>query len=153
MKKILIALLFLAGFAFVLSRFLLHKNSSKLTHKVILGNSSVVVEIADTPQKTQQGLSNRETLCSNCGMLFVFDKKEVHSFWMRRMHFNIDMIWVADDRVVDISYNAKVPPPEESEAPRTTYQSKVPCNMVLEVNAGWAEENKIEIGASIKLVK
>lgn len=151
-KKILTGLLLLVGAVFLLNKILPRNESSKMMPKVILGNSSVVVEIADTSEKTTQGLSDRETLCSDCGMLFIFNQPSIYSFWMRRMHFDIDMIWIKDDQVVDISHEAKIPPVEELESPKTFYQSKTPCNMVLEVNSGWAEKNNVKIGTEFKLV-
>jgi len=152
MKKIIWLVIFL-GILLVLGIFYLQRRQSRLIPKVILGNSSVVVEIADTEQKIQQGLSDRENLCSSCGMLFIFKQSGVFPFWMRRMYFDIDMIWIKDGRVVDITHNAKVPPSDESEAPRTTYQSRFPVDMVLEVNSGWAKKNKIEIGTNFNLVR
>ena len=149
MKKVFVAAVFLLlifGLGFLFTRFF----GPKSIHKVIVGNSSVVVETADTPEKTQQGLSDREKLCSDCGMLFIFDQPGIYPFWMRKMRFDIDIIWIAGDRVVDITYSAKVPPTEELEAPRTFYQSKELVNKVLEVNVGWAKKNNVVIGDLVK---
>ena len=56
----------------------------------------IKVEIAKTDEEKKQGLSDRKDLCDNCGMLFIFENKAVRSFWMNRMNFQLDIIWVAD---------------------------------------------------------
>ena len=103
-----------------------------------------------TEEEKAKGLSDRKNLCSNCGLLFVYDSEGIYSFWMRRMYFDIDILWLNKDRVVDIIYDAKKPTAEEFESPRIIYQSKVPADKVLEVNAGWVEKNGIKIGDSFQ---
>jgi len=117
--------------------------------KLKIGRKIIEVEVADTHEKKRQGLSDRESLCSDCGLLFVYDKPGIYSFWMRRMHFDIDIIWIRNKKVMEITSGAKVPSQEEFEAPKTTYQSKEPVDMILEVNSGWAEKNGIGPGTEI----
>lgn len=117
--------------------------------KILVGEKMVSVEIAKTPQEREQGLSDRETLCSNCGMLFIFDQPDIYPFWMRRMNFDIDILWIAGDRVVDITLSAKKPSVEDFESPKEFYSSKMPIDKVLEVNAGWVEKNGIKVGDKV----
>lgn len=114
-----------------------------------IGPATLKIEIADTEAKRAQGLSDRESLCADCGLLFTFGQPEIYPFWMRRMYFDIDMLWIRNWEVVDITYGAKVPPKEELESPKTFYQSKVPVDRVLEVNAGWVKEKGIKLGEKI----
>lgn len=87
-----------------------------------------------------RGLSGREKLPENSGMLFVFDKPDYHSFWMKDMKFAIDIIWIDENKkIVDITYNTA---PETYPA---TFRSNVPVQYVLEVNAGWAEQSAMNI--------
>ena len=118
--------------------------------KLMLGSKVLMVEVAETPKEREQGLSDRKNLCLDCGMLFIFDQPGIYPFWMRRMYFDIDILWIIDDRVVDITFAAKAPPKEEFVAPKTVYQSKFPVNKVLEVNAGWVEKNGIKTGDVVK---
>jgi uncharacterized protein len=145
MNKIFLFLLIII-FAFGFLILIHHKPVSQLK----VGNSILQIEIADTEAKREQGLSDRKNLCSDCGLLFVFNEPNIYPFWMRRMYFDIDILWIRNGEVVDITYGAKVPPKEELEAPKTTYQSKVPVNMVLEVNSGWVREKGIKVGDKIK---
>ncbi len=113
---------------------------------VTVGSAKLKIETAKTEAERTQGLSDRDNMCSDCGMLFVFDKTGDYGIWMRRMHFDIDILWLADNKVVDITYDVRKPSPEEFESPKTIYKSKVPVDKVLEVNAGWAEKNQIKVG-------
>ncbi|MFH0923444.1 MAG: DUF192 domain-containing protein [Candidatus Falkowbacteria bacterium] len=113
---------------------------------VTINNTKIKIEIADTPELRYQGLSNKEKLCADCGMLFVFPNKEMKTFVMRDMNFPIDIIYINDDKIVEINKNA----PSEGSDPVMRYSSDLPANYVLEVNSGFCEENKIEIGDEIR---
>lgn len=115
-----------------------------------VNGQKVQVEIMDTEAKKEKGLSDRQSLCADCGLLFVYDTPGVYAFWMRRMHFDIDIIWILGDKVVDITFGAKKPPAEEFEAPKTFYRPLVAVDKVLEVNAGWAREKRIKVGEVVK---
>jgi len=165
MKKVII---FLLGIIFLFSIFYFLFSVRKTTflrrgeQNLKIGQTILKVEIADTPEKRNHGLSDRKSLCDDCGLLFIFDAPGVYPFWMRRMYFDIDILWIRDREVADITYDAKAPPKfsltlpmckaergclnEEWESPKTFYQSKVLIDMVLEVNSGWVKEKGIKVG-------
>ena len=122
------------------------KLRQKRLPKVFVGEVPVSVEIANSEAEKQKGLSERKELCHDCGLLFVFDKPGRYSFWMHKMYFDIDILWILEDRVVDITECAKKPSVEEFASPKEIYQPKVPVNKVLEVNCGWVKNNNIQIG-------
>ncbi len=119
---------------------------------VTINNTKIKVEIADTPELQYQGLSNREELCDNCGMLFVFPDKQILTFVMRDMNFPLDIIWIDDNlsaqagKIVKINKNA-IP---EGSNPVMRYSSDMPVNYVLEINAGFCDGNGIEVGDSVE---
>lgn len=119
--------------------------------KLILGSKVLMVEMSETPKEREQGLSDRKNLCLDCGMFFVFDQEGFYPFWMRRMYFDIDILWIADDRVVDITFAATRPSKEEFDSPKIVYMSKLPVDKVLEVNAGWVEKNGIKVGDEVEM--
>src|SRR3990167_10190204 len=47
----------------------------------------ITVEIADDPNEQSQGLSGRESLAPDSGMLFVFPQPTMPGFWMKDMKF------------------------------------------------------------------
>src|SRR5687768_8240241 len=86
--------------------------------QVRVGDASVRAEVADDEASRRQGLSGRERLGADEGMLFVLPG-DSPSFWMKGMRFPLDIIWIRQGRVVDIS--ADVPPPRDPDAPLPTY--------------------------------
>lgn len=145
LKKVIIGLLIILLFWTVRSLL-----GPKQDRKIFIAGKKLSVELATTQAQREKGLSGRESLCRGCGLLFVFDQPGIYSFWMRRMYFDIDILWIADDRVVDVTLGAKVSSKEEFAAPKTFYRSRVPIDKVLEVDAGWVEKNGIKAGDVVK---
>lgn len=127
-----------------------NSNKSLYDTPVSVGSKALSVQIVKTAQEIEQGLSDRGSLCLDCGMLFIFDIPSIYYFWMPRMHFNLDMLWIADNKVVDITYDAKKPTEVGFDNPKERYFSKVLIDKVLEVNAGWVKENGIKLGDEVK---
>lgn len=91
-----------------------------------------------------KGLGGRNGLCSDCAMLFLFDKSDYYAFWMKDMRFPIDIIWIDGNRVVFIAHN--VTPDATS-----TLTPPVAADKVLEVNAGTAEQFGISLGSFVHI--
>lgn len=117
--------------------------------KVTIGSKTITAEYARTSAEQQQGLSNRDSLDPNTGMVFVFDQKKIASFWMKDMRISLDFIWVADTNVVDITEN--VPPPSDPQNPEII-SPKEPVNYVIEVNAGFVKEHGIKVGDTVEFL-
>lgn len=123
------------------------KKSAQLRFKI--NQTEISVELPATSQQREQGLSGRLNLAENEGMLFIFDNKARHSFWMKGMNFPLDFIWIEDDRVVDITEN--VPAPSGLTDLLKIYQPNNAVNQVLEVNAGFVQNSAIRIGDRVYL--
>jgi hypothetical protein len=67
-------------------------NNSSKSELITLELSKV--EIADTVAKQQMGLMNREELCQDCGILFVFEKPQNLVFWMKNTYISLDIIFI-----------------------------------------------------------
>ena len=63
-------------------------------------DAKIAVEIVDTPKKRQQGLSGRDDLAENKGMLFVYTEPETIGIWMKDMKFPIDILWFNAEKEV-----------------------------------------------------
>ena len=114
---------------------------------VEIGGVFVSVELPGTPAEMARGLMHREQLGENDGMLFVFEKDQPQSFWMKNTLIPLDMIFIdSNDKIVDI---LTAEPCEED--PCRSYISKDDARYVLEVNKGFTEKHNIEIGDEVKL--
>lgn len=109
------------------------KNEGLDTKTILLDGKEYTVELAVTDQSKWQGLSDREELESNGGMLFVWDEEAPRRFSMRRMHFNIDIIFL-DKNGSLINMFVDVPPWNSETG--TWYFSEGPAQYVLEVRGG-----------------
>lgn len=117
------------------------------TRIIIINDIKIKVELANTPEKRNKGLSKRDKLPEDQGMLFIYDTPGFHSFWMKQMQFPIDIIWINENKqIIDISQNIPIP---IADLELITYTSKQPAQYILEVNAYFVKENNIEIGDSV----
>ncbi|MGD2070286.1 MAG: DUF192 domain-containing protein, partial [Gemmatimonadota bacterium] len=53
---------------------------------VIFGADTVVAEVARTAEERSRGLMYRDDVPDGTGMLFVFDRPDVQSFWMENTY-------------------------------------------------------------------
>jgi len=121
------------------------------TNEVKIGNNVFTVEVADSILSRAQGLSGRDSLKNNHGMLFIFESPASYGFWMKDMKFAIDIIWIADDTVVGFVEN--VPPPTGMGLDGLRqYSPPRPVGKVLEVNAGTVNAKGITVGDTVDMM-
>lgn len=133
-----------AFFFFVLS--VDKKESEMKSVAVLIGGETVQADIADTPEARTRGLSGRDSLGESHGMLFVFPENGRHSFWMKDMHFPIDIIWIAaSGEVVHLEQEVS---PDSFPAVFTPERE---ARYVLEVSSGFVEKHAIKIGDTVTL--
>ena len=113
-----------------------------------INGKSITIEIATDSSQRTLGLSNRDSLAENSGLLFIFPDPGFHGIWMKNMRFPIDIIWLKDGKVVDMALEV---PLSENQISLPTYYPKEPANYVLEIGSGKAREWGIEIGTKINL--
>ncbi len=114
------------------------------TQTISVGGALVSVEVADTIASRTQGLSGRDSLGINSGLLFVFDEPEEVGIWMKDMKFPIDIIWIDEEGVViDVVEGAT---PESYPTVYTPYRD---ATYVLEVNSGFASTHRIRSGTRV----
>lgn len=116
--------------------------SLPVTAEVELGGRTIELEVARTPQEQATGLMFRNYLDDDRGMLFPVDPPQPVSLWMKNVVIPLDMLFLADGKIVGIEAN--VPPCPEDPCP--TYGPEgIPIDAVIEVRGGLANE----IGASV----
>ena len=77
------------------------------------------------------------------GMLFIFDRQEVQSFWMANTPLPLDLLFADENRtIVHIHTNAR--PYSRIQSHRSN-----PAKYVVEVNAGYAMARDLQVGHTI----
>ena len=119
--------------------------------EINIGESVIMTEVVETAADQRRGLGYRDSLGQNKGMLFVYDKPGVRSFWMKGMRFAIDIIWIRLGKIVLIEKNVQPPPLLKKESSLKTYGRSVLADMVLEVSAGFSDQMKLTPGQQITI--
>lgn len=101
-----------------------------------IGAQTVRAEIADTPQSREHGLMQRDHLCDDCGMLFVFEKADKYSFWMKDTPLPLSIAFIAADGSI---LNIEEMPPNTTN----THDAHGDALFALEMNRGWFTRNSI----------
>jgi uncharacterized protein len=103
----------------------------------------IQAEVASTPQARQVGLMNRTSMPTDSGMLFIFDQKATHCFWMSNTKIPLAIAFIADDgKIVNI---------EEMQAETlNNHCPKAPVRYALEMNRQWFSQRAIGPGAAIQ---
>lgn len=153
MKKILLVYLLLiisvGVLALMRGNFSFPNNPFKKS-EVIINNKTFTVDLAKSEKEKMTGLSGRNSIDENSGMLFIFSKKDTYSFWMKDMKFPIDIIFIDSDKVVDVIQNATIPT-TKNVALLPIYKGTSPSNYILEIKAGAAQKYKIKIGDKVTI--
>lgn len=112
---------------------------------ITLPQGKVRAEVVSTQASREQGLSYRFWMSEKSGMLFVFETSGKYGFWMKDMHFPIDILWLSETGlVVHIVEDAK---PEDY--PDITYINQVDAKYVLELTSGAVSKYGIKLGSKL----
>jgi len=104
------------------------------------GQANFTVVIADTPAARAQGLMNVPQMPLMSGMLFIFERPQHATFWMRNTLIPLDMLFVGPDgTILTLHENAR--PMDD-----TTIDGGTGVLAVLEINGGLAARLGIEEG-------
>lgn len=109
--------------------------------EIRFGSGAISAEIATDLESRIRGLSGRELLLENFGLLFIFPESDFHGIWMKEMKFPIDIIWLnREKQIVDLAID--VPP---DSYPQVFYPREKAL-FVLEILAGTAQKIGIKVG-------
>ena len=112
------------------------------TTKLTVGIHVITAEVATTPQSRMIGLMMRERLAPNHGMLFVFEDKSQHCFWMRNTLIPLSIAFIEDDGTI-LSIADMFPKSEASTCPPRAVR------YALEMDQGWFAKRGIAAGNKI----
>ena len=105
--------------------------------------ATLSIEIAVTTEQKRTGLSNRESLPPNAGMLFILERRGA-GFWMRDTLIPLSLAFISTcGQIVHIAHME----------PLTLTLHNAPGDYYfgLEVNQGWFEQNAIAVGDTVQI--
>lgn len=111
---------------------------------VSIGSTLVRAQVADTEDARAKGLSGTSPLGENEGMLFVFEVPGRWGMWMKGMKYNLDMLWLDE--------NKKVVYMEQDLAPDTYPKMFLPDDealYVVELPAGFIQKHDVKMGQAL----
>jgi uncharacterized protein len=113
---------------------------------VCIRKACVRVKLAQDQNSRETGLMFRKPLAYREGMLFVFERPDRYGFWMKNVSFPIDIIWISQNKTV-VDMKSEVPLCQGS---CQTYFPASAVLYVLEVSAGFARKEGIQIGDTVR---
>lgn len=106
--------------------------------------AKIDIEIAEKTEKRAFGLMFRESMEADHGMLFIFEKPDIQSFWMKNTKIPLDMLFVDETGAIVRIVENTVPLTEDQ------VHCETPALYVVEVNAGFSAKHGIRIGDYIQ---
>ena len=112
-------------------------------------DKTLKVRLAITPAQQRQGLMNVQgmgptKLPENEGMLFIYRREEILSFWMKNTTLPLSIAFI--NKKGNITEIRDMEP-----MGMDSVRSAKPAQYALEVNRGWFTKNNIKIGDKVKL--
>ena len=108
-------------------------------------NGTIDAIVATSSQDQEKGLGRRISMPPTQGMIFVFATEGSYGFWMKDMHFPLDMVWIDQNQMV-VGVTAAISP--------STYPNIIlppsPILYVLELNSGYANRFGITSGTKLE---
>lgn len=128
------------------------KQNSNLEIKTLTINKadgssvSVKAEIADTDESRQFGFMEREKIPDGTGMLFVFDRDQILSFWMKNTPHPLSIAYIDSRGKIRNIYDM-------TPFSLASVVSTVSVRYALEVPQGWFEKVGVKVGDIVEGIK
>ena len=145
MKKEVILLIVITSILVIVLSFLDKKQEVNTQKTLKIDGITLNIGVANTDAERMQGLSCKNGLSENEGLLFVFDTEGYYGFWMKDMNFPIDIAWLDKDKKL-IHIESNVSPDTYRESPPKVFSPASPALYVLETSANFFQNHQIKIG-------
>lgn len=103
------------------------------------------IEVAENDHDRQRGLMYRTKMGDDRGMIFTFNEKDDHTFWMHNTCLSLDMLFLDDDGLI-VGIEESTPTMSDD-----TFSVGCASKYVLELNAGWTRAHGVTAGQKVKL--
>ncbi|MEN8659092.1 DUF192 domain-containing protein [Marivita sp.] len=108
------------------------------------GNAQFAVDVADTPDQRSRGLMFVDDMPTMTGMLFVYEREQTVSFWMKNTLIPLDMVFADGAGVVQRVHENAIP------GDLTGIPGGANIQFVLEINGGMADRLGIGVGSEMR---
>ncbi len=117
----------------------------KLTITTSDGRSvEVKAEIARTQKQRNRGFMERKNIPDGTGMIFVFEKDQILSFWMKNTPHPLSIAYIDSKGTIRDIFDM-------TPFSLASISSTVSVRYALEVPQGWFERNRIRRGDTVSL--
>lgn len=103
---------------------------------------TVAAEIAEKTEDRNHGFMERKTIPDGTGMLFVFEKDQILSFWMKNTPHPLSIAYIDSKGKIREIYDM-------TPYSLSSIISTVSVRYALEVPQGWYKKNGITVGDSV----
>ena len=141
-------MLYVLGIVFTLAASACSNDTGHTGYATFSENIRITLEIADTPSLRAHGLMRRKHLNQQKGMLFIYPETGLLSMWMKNTLMALDVIFLAEDGKI-VSVLEHLQPCLQTHCP--VFSSKKNARYMLEVNAGFISEYRIQVGQEVML--
>jgi uncharacterized protein len=111
--------------------------------RLSIGMHVIQAEVAKSPEERSTGLMFRQSMPTNDGMLFVFDRPGQQCFWMKNTLLPLSVAFVADDGSIT---NIETMKPQTLDSHCSTKEVR----FVLEMNEDWFAKRGVKPGMKIQ---
>lgn len=142
-KKMLlfVAVLTAIGLLIVGAVIIFSLTSGQHQRLVVINDTNITVQVVQTAEDRQHGLSGVKNLKPGHGMLFIFPGDSKYGIWMKDMRFALDIIWLdKDKKIVHIEKDI------QPDTYPTIFYPSVEARYVIEVPSGFTNQNNISEG-------
>ena len=99
----------------------------------------VKAEVAEKDEDRNHGFMERKKIPDGTGMLFIFDRDQILSFWMKNTPHPLSIAYIDSKGKIRNIYDM-------TPYSLTPIKSKSSCRYAHEVPQGWFRENNINVG-------
>jgi uncharacterized protein len=115
------------------------------TTTISIKGHTLTVELATTPAARACGMSHRDELLKNHGMLFIYPDLRPISFWMKDTKIFLSIAFLDNSGQI---FSIQDMTPMQTDR---TYHSSRPASYALEVNQGWFSKHGIYVGDVVEM--
>ena len=100
---------------------------------------TVQAEVAKTEEERNHGFMERKNIPDGTGMIFIFDKEQILSFWMKNTPHPLSIAYIDSRGKIRNIYDM-------TPYSLTPIKSTSSCRYALEVPQGWYKANNVQVG-------